>query len=235
MNRLETIASLIPRYARMVVDVGYDHGQLIAMLVRRRPDIRVIGVERQVGAAHRFRRYQKLPSEAASRVRLVHGDGFEAIEDEAFDVAVMAGLGERRIVNILRTSEGTVLRLKRLIFAPLGNRAILRPYLRERSWKIIGERLLLEHGRHYPVFAAQHSERKVNVDLDTWLFGTGLFEQRHPLLPDYLAALARRLTPVLQHAADKSEDLQEFCAKLRPAIDLARSRCAVTAPTVPPA
>jgi len=222
-SRIQTVANLIPHGTRVVVDVGYDHGRLIALLAQQRPDIRVIGVERQPDAAERFWRRNRLPPEARDRILLLCGDGFEVLGHQTPEVAVLSGLGERRILD---AAPQAVARLNRLVMAPLGNRALLRPYLRTRSWTVVEERLLTQHNRYYQVFAACPAcPSDTAADPETWLFGTGLFEQRHPLLAAYLRQLARQLEPMVSHADEKSHDLREFCSRLGPAVELAEARC----------
>lgn len=223
VNRLQTVANLIPCGTTVVADIGYDHGRLISLLSRQRPEIRVIGVERQLGAAKRFWNSNRLPAQVQARIRLIHGDGFEVLGTQTVETAVLAGLGERRIVDILDAAPQVVARLTRLVLAPLGTAAVLRPYLRARSWAVVEERLVVERGRFYQIFAA--CPGKAETDPDTWWFGTQLFEQRHPLLPAYLRQLAHHLEPMVRHADEKSHDLQQFCSRLGPAIKLAETRC----------
>lgn len=185
--RFEDIISLVPADAHSVAEVGYDHGKLLAMLWQKFPHLRLTGVEKQPYAAARFWRRAEGTGISRERLELLWGDGLVPLRDRQLEVLLLAGLSEGRIVEILSREEDVLARCRRLILAPLRPQALLRPFLAERGWSFPEERLCRYHGRYYQAYAAVP---KPAARLDkTWLIGSDLFRQRHPLLPEFLARL----------------------------------------------
>lgn len=212
MTRLDEIAGLVPGDARAAADIGYDHGKLILRLAESHPQLQITGVEKQHDASARFWRVLGESASLRSRVSLVHGDGLEPLRGQETEVIVLAGLGERRIVDVLERGRDVVGRVKRMVFGPLDTRAILRPYLRSIGWSPVAERLIKSRGRFYQVFAAERGDPPVQPD--TWLIGTDLFHQRHPLLPEFLQSLHTTFEPLAARSDDAEQRIPMFAAAI---------------------
>ncbi len=212
MTRWDELAALVPSDARAAADVGYDHGKLILRLAGSHPHLRITGVEKQHDAGARFWRAQGESTSLRSRVSLLHGDGLEPLREQEVEVVVMAGLGERRIVEVLERAHDVVGRARRMVFGPLDTRAILRPYLRSIGWSPVAERLIESRGRFYQLFAAEPGAPPMQPD--TWLVGTDLFRQRHPLLPEFLRSLHATFAPLAARSEDAEERNPTFAAAL---------------------
>ncbi len=216
MSRFEDIASLVPRDARSVADIGYDHGYLIRRLARTHPNLRIVGVERQAHAAERLRRRMASRRYRQARVDLVHGDGLEPLATRDVQIIVLSGLDERRIVQILNRSLPHLSRFRRMVLCPVVTRGILRPYLRSIGWAAVDERLGRLRERFYQAYAVEPGAPSSTND--RWLIGPGLFDERHPLLREFLFDLKRSYDPLIHHYGDGRGHIRQFHASVSQAL-----------------
>lgn len=221
MTRFGAIASLIPRDTTCVADVGYDHGKVIVHLARVCERLRLIGVEQQADAEARFWRRYGWDESLRARVVLLQGDGLHPLATREVEVVVIAGLGEKTIVDMLATSRAILSRVRRLVLAPVGTRGLglLRRHLRATDWAVVEERLIRSKDRFYQIYAAEPGARE--IDERTWLFGTGLFTMHHPLLWEFLNDLKRRYEPMLKHYGDSRHRVPSYYRHIITAIAVA--------------
>jgi tRNA (adenine22-N1)-methyltransferase len=153
--RLAAIAAFVPQSAR-VADIGSGHGQLpLELLGSGRAswcvatDTDAASLDALARAAARF----------PLRLEVRTGDGLEALEpSDRIEVAVIAGMGARRICRILTSSRRPALGIRRFVLAPQAEPALLRGWLLDRGLRIVEEELVEEGGRFYPVIAAEPGE-----------------------------------------------------------------------------
>ena len=221
MTRFHDIVSLIPQGVKSVADVGYDHGRVILLLSKTHEHVRVTGVEQQAQARGRFWRLHGADGTLRPRVELLHGNGLEPLADKRPEVVVIGGLGERSIVEILARSEGILSGIRRLVLAPMDTKGVLRRYLHSISWSVVAERLSRKKGRFYQVYAAEPGMR--SIDESTWLFGTDLFNQNHPLLLEFLTDLRSRYRPLVKYYKDDRDRIPSLYRSINRAIAVARN------------
>jgi tRNA A22 N-methylase len=180
-RRLQMIAGLCVGPA--IVDIGYDHGLLLAALQRQHPGWRLYGVETPAVFAPRG----DLP--AALDLRM--GDGLQAVTGEALDCAVFAGLGEERIRLLLERDWQLAAGLRRLVVCAASLDGRLRPWLAARGWRCAEEHLLAERGRLYLVSACEPGQ-ETERDALRLAMGPRCFDGPDPLLPRWQAFWRRR-------------------------------------------
>jgi len=222
MTRFHDIVSLVPQDARLVADVGYDHGKVIVLLSRANEQLRIVGVEQQAGASARFWRQYGADESLRSRVELLHGNGLQPLKNKGVEVVVLAGLRERGIVDILTRSEGILSGLRRLVLSPMDTKGVVRRYLHSISWAVVEERLRKKKSRFYQVYAAEPGMR--SIDEPTWLFGTALFNQNHPLLLEFLTDLRSKYGPLVKYYGDARHRIPSFYRSINRAIAVAKDR-----------
>ncbi len=126
-----------------MVDVGTGDGQLAGWLAAH--GHRVIATEARLGPAGR----------AAERitdpVELRRGSGLEVVAPGEVEVAVLAGMGGRRILAILAAAPEVVRRLDLLILQPMQHAGELRTDLGELGLTVVAEAEPVERGRRYTV------------------------------------------------------------------------------------
>ena len=174
------MASFVPAEATALVDVGYDHGLLLASLRSQRPDLKLLGVECLPDASERFRkRFGDLG------VTLRYGYGLAPVAPGEVDTVVLAGLSDRTIVEVLDGAQPHWPSLKTVICCPAMVEAYLRPGLRERGFRVLREDLVFEAGRSYDVIVATLGQpRDVPEPWQRW--GPALYEEGHPRLLEHL-------------------------------------------------
>lgn len=193
--RLEAVASLVPQGAEGVADLGYDHGMLLVELRRRLPQARLIGVELQAVCATRFvARYGD-----ATRIELRTGDALTALSPGEVEVAVMAGVGERTLIEALERAPEVAASLRRVVFCPADFKGLARPTLARLGWRIADERVAFEAGRFYEIFAAEPGEE--SGDELSRIYAPRLFERRDPALLPWLLDLRERFSAAIDAAA----------------------------------
>ena len=180
-SRLGLVASRIAPDARCVLDVGYDHGKLLAHLAETRPELRLIGGEVLVDAPARFEATFG-PQLAELRV----GEGLSVVEPGEVDVVVCAGLTDRSILAILEAGRAHLPHLTQVICCPPALETDLRPGLTDLGLRIVDETVAFKRHRSYDVIVcAPGAPRNDSAMAAAW--GPVLVERRDPLLARHLA------------------------------------------------
>ena len=205
-NRLDAVAKYVTPMSR-VVDVGTDHALLPIYLIKNNITDKVIGIEVNEGP------YQKAREKVSSmglddRIKILRGDGLEPIADCLVDIVVIAGLGSRTIVDILKKGAKTLENTKRLIFQPMNKSDILRHYLINQGWYLFDEELILENNRLYEVIVAEPGQSQEIEDMLVEI-GPVLFKKRHELLPLLLEEKMKRYIKI----ADDLEKSSDFVSQ----------------------
>lgn len=183
--RLRAVADCVPEGAS-VADVGADHGLLALELLlsgrARRCVVTEIAAERLVPLRRRLGR-----GVDPSRVAFRAGDGLRALAGDAIpETVVIAGLGGRSLIRLLRDAGAPWEPVRRIVVQPQTEAPAVREALVGLGFRIDDERLVADSGRTYVVVAAAR--------------GDGEAALRHPALSraDWLAVgpvLARSGAP----------------------------------------
>ncbi len=156
-RRLEAVAAFVPFGAR-VADVGADHGLLAVWLVATGRAERCLATEAD---AARLARIGGLPQDdpRASRLERRAGNGLDALQPEdRLDIVVLAGLGAHQICRILASPRSRALTVRRLVLQPQSEAPVLRRWLVEAGFQIVGEALVEDRGRFYAIVVAETGE-----------------------------------------------------------------------------
>ena len=176
-SRLALCAAQIVPDARCVLDVGYDHGQLLAHLAETRPGLRRIGGEVLPHAAERVR-----ATYGAEVADLRQGSGLEVAAPGEVDVVVFAGLTDRTILALLEAGRAHLPHLRQVICCPPALEAHLRPGLARLGLAITDEAIAFKRHRSYDVIASAPGE--VTEPPHPW--GPRLIARRDPHLARHL-------------------------------------------------
>lgn len=175
--RLAAVHALLDDGPGTVLDIGCDHGELVCALHALGRS--AVGVEVRPHLVTALRR---------RGLAGVAGDGFRDAQGGWLggSQAVLAGLGEERILSILERDRERARRCRRLVLCPSTRKGRLRAALAAQGWRILGEDLVEQGGRWYEVLAvtpgvepAQGAELRV---------GPRLIATRHPRLAAFLDA-----------------------------------------------
>jgi len=159
--RLQVVHDATPQGAR-VADIGCDHGQLSAALALSDRASAVFACDMSEAALKKTALTLER-TQMGGRVLLRAGDGLNCLTaEDAVDSAVMAGLGVPRMINILRegfrVEVAATAAIRTLVLQPvtphLSQLALLRAYLRRRSFQIVTETFSLSEARPYVTLTA---------------------------------------------------------------------------------
>lgn len=216
--RLLKIAGLIPENS-VVADVGTDHALLPVYLVITGRSPRVIATEAKPGPLAAARRTVEEFS-AFAHVDLRLGYGLTPIAPREVDVLVIAGIGERTLIEILERSPDVRGACRRLVLQPMGGAAKLRRWLVENGMAMVDEELVRDQGQIHELIVAEPGRgpgSRPGGGPGSGLGGGGvlrgalpaiiqdvclevgpiLWAKRHPLLKDFIGEKLERYRSIL--------------------------------------
>lgn len=163
MKRLETIASLVTKDAK-IIDIGTDHAYLPIYLYKNNitKDITASDISLNV------LEYSKKNIDKAGLsecIKLVQSDGFKNLID-TYDEAVIAGMGTNTIMDILSFDSIP----NSLIISSHNNLYELRAFMQNLGYKIVKEVVVKEKDSYYDVI--KYEKGIDNLSKEEILFGT---------------------------------------------------------------
>jgi len=196
-GRLECAIELLSG-ARVVADVGCDHGRLCCALVQRGAASRCVAIdisEPSLKKAEHLAR--KIGAENRIETRL--GDGLAPLAAGEADALAILGMGGTLMAQML-DADPPLMGAGRCVLQPMRAAEDIRRWLYERRYPVLGDRVVLDAGRYYQVFSVgppQSGRQPLPAGWpeDCFLLGYTAFGNREPLLPplaERLLATARR-------------------------------------------
>ena len=152
--RLKAVASLISPGLR-VADIGTDHG-LLALWLKANGANSVVAADLRPGpleAARRSAREYGMEKELS----FVLSDGFEKLDTEALDLAVIAGMGGETIAAILSRLSPAERAHIRLVLQPQSKEEELCRALEELGYSLARAAAVRDAGRLYVAFSARYT------------------------------------------------------------------------------
>ena len=203
-NRLAAIAKYITPNTN-VVDVGTDHALLPIFLIQNTISSKVVGVE--LNREPYLKAKNKVAALGLDRyIDLRLGYGLEPVQNDQVNIIVIAGMGAKTIIEILKRGAGLIKKVDRIILQPMNGCELIRTYLHHnRNLAIVDEDIVMENGRLYEIIVAEHG---VSRDFDDILIEIGsiLFKKKHPLFPILLEKKIQRYKKIADNL-DKSNKL----------------------------
>ncbi len=167
-----------------VIDVGTDHAYLPIALIREGISSSALACDINEGPIASAR--ENIAAAGLSdliQTRLT--DGLHGTEDFAADDVLIFGMGGELIVRIL--SEASFVKDERvgLVLQPMSRASVLRRYLVENGFEIVGEALTFED-KYYQTIAARYSGKCDELsDVEAWV-GSKNIETRPPLFEGFV-------------------------------------------------
>jgi len=187
--------------AKLVADVGCDHGRLACALVQRGVASRCIATDvsgPSLKKAERLIRHLELEDRVETRL----GDGLEPIAEGETDALAILGMGGTLMARILGAANTPLNGAERCVLQPMRAAEDIRSWLYERNYPVLDDRVVREAGRYYQVFSVAPPQSTRQTLPDGWpeecfLLGYKAFENRDPLLKPLvirmLSSVTRRL------------------------------------------
>ena len=153
--RLSLTASMV-RDSSRVVDVGCDHGKLLAWLITSGRCIYAYAVDISRPS---LKKATDLFVELAiqDRVQSICADGLDDVSSDDVDDIVIAGLGSDTIERIISRAPWLKDSNKHLILVPSSRHAQLRRYIYSEGYEIIKEEAVEDASHCYTVMSVRYS------------------------------------------------------------------------------
>lgn len=160
--RLNAVADLVQK-GSTIADVGTDHGYIPVYLCKQGIIKGAVAADINEGPLSSCETLV-LQEELSAVIKTRLSNGFDNIDNNEFDTAIIAGMGGELISDILSRAK---LNDKHLILNPMTHPEITRKYLYSNGFEIIND-LIIKDGKHYYcVFDAKYTgliEDKNEVD-----------------------------------------------------------------------
>lgn len=186
--RLRKIVAMVPN-CDVLADIGTDHGYVLIELIKSGKIAKGIASDNKkkpLGIANRNSREEGVFESMEFRL----GEGFQTLKFHEADGAVVAGMGGILTRDILQESLSVLKDMDFILLQPAQNPEILRKYLYEGPYDILGEDMVKEDRRFYEYILVRYNENpeKRRRNLGEYQIGECLLETRHELLNDLLAS-----------------------------------------------
>ena len=159
--------------AKIVADVGCDHGCLAAAVACEDAAQRVIATDISSASVGKTKALA-LSLGLSGRIEAFRADGLSGllpmVEGSPFKIAI-CGMGGELIAHILEHDIETARRAALVVMQPMRGEAELRLFLREQGFRIEDERVVREGARFYQLIAAAYGSQEAIPD---W-FPTGFY------------------------------------------------------------
>lgn len=192
--RLKAIGDFVMP-GNIVADIGTDHAYLPIYLIEQGITQTALACDVHLGpynAAKRAVRQAGLEERIAVRL----GDGLTVLAPGEAETVVIAGMGGATMVDILTGKPEVTVAVKQLVLQPMNAAKNLRLWLVESGWEIVQEDLVFDEGRLYEIICAGPGKQTF-VEEIFYEVGPKLWENRHPLLTQHIAALRAQTEKIL--------------------------------------
>ena len=193
-GRLSLCAEMVREGSRLA-DIGTDHGYLPIELCRSGKcpsalacDVNPLPLQ---SAQENITKYG-----LSDRIQTRLSDGLKAVLPDEADDIVIAGMGGETVAAILQAAPWLQSSHLRLILQPMSHAEILRRWLSENGFAILGETLTYEDQYYQTIHARFHGETYCLTEEEAF-FGEKILEGDSPLLEGYLKKRAETLNTVI--------------------------------------
>lgn len=195
-----------------VADVGCDHGFLDVYLVQTGKIDGALAMDVRKGPLAAAAAHVK-EAGLSDRIETRLSDGLSKFQVGEAEKLVCAGMGGPLMQRILTDSPEKTESFREMILQPQSELCEFRAFLREKGYRIVEERILVEDGKYYfpmKVVTGGLPEKEPSDEGRTEIYdryGKGLILRKDPLLLEYLEDQKRIMEDILTRlrAQDASE------------------------------
>ncbi len=212
--RLEAVVDLCPK-AKVIADIGCDHGLVTAELVLQDKTETVIAVEKSAQCLN------KAVSLADSInilqfVSFREGDGFNpTTKHDKIKFAIIAGMGGDEIIKIL---ENKPKKLFDFVLQPMKDSLKLREYLVLHGFRILVDKLVKEDNKFYDVIRVTKGRDSLS-ELEL-IFGKTNFTDNYEVFYEYLINRQKQLADFKAQVGGLASKLQVEYNRIQEALSL---------------
>jgi len=198
----------------VVADIGTDHGFIPIWLLQNGRAEKVIMTDINEGPLAKAKRNAE-EAGVLEGFELRLGDGLAPIADGEADSVIIAGMGGELIARILEDDPLKARSFPLLVFQPRTRSSVLRHWLCDNDFNIVGESLVREGGRICQVLSAMPAEHSPKGETffeeADYHVAPLLFWNRDPLLEDFLKQKVANCETVLRELSNSdSQDAERL-------------------------
>ncbi len=186
-DRLKNIVDMIT-VGNRVADIGTDHGYVPVYLCEHRISPKVIAMDINEGPLFMAKQNIK-QAHFEDRIETRLSAGFEKLNPNEVDTAVIAGMGGELIKSILSDKPDVTNDLKELILSPHSEIPLVRRYLQDTRHQIVDEKMLMDEGKYYVIIKTarlREDEKAVCYSDEECKYGPVLLKNRDAIFLQYL-------------------------------------------------
>ena len=171
--------------ARVVADVGCDHGRLSCTLIQQEIAQRCIAIDISEPSLQKAERLiEQIGAQDCIETRL--GDGLKMLQPGEADAIAILGMGGTLIAQILDVTPPLMGSIK-CVMQPMRGAEDIRRWLYERNYPVLEDRVVFDTGRYYQVFsvgapAQERQQLPLGWPENCFLLGYIAFEKHEPLM-----------------------------------------------------
>ncbi len=189
-KRLKYIADFVLQGSKLA-DIGTDHAYIPTYLaLNERIDFAIASdiAKGPCEAARCTINKENLQNEIEVR----QADGLQGIDAGEVDTVVIAGLGGRTIIDILKDGKEQLSTVQNLILQPMVQTNAVRQWLIDNCWAIAKEELVFEDDYIYQIIFAQKTPNVSRLSKLQLEIGPRLMENKHPLLNKHIQNIIKQ-------------------------------------------
>jgi len=160
-NRQKAIASLV-KPTDIIADIGCDHGRLSVYFLQNDIAKKVIATDiskKSIEKANALAEHCGYADYLETR----QGDGLNVLQKGEVKLAIIAGMGSLKIIDILKQPYSKDLKL---ILQPMSQSDLLRKWLFENNFFIIEELIARERNRFYEILLVEEGHMPLLFDFE---------------------------------------------------------------------
>ncbi len=211
-NRLKTVADIVLKQQTSgIIDVGCDHALLDIYLLQNNEDLRIIASDLREkplrSAKKNIEKYSFL-----NKIELRLQDGLGVLDD-FIDTAVISGMGEETIVDILNNGKEYLEHVDRLIISSNNKFERLRKDISEMGFIINDERIVYEEDKYYIIMEFIKGNKKYNKK--ELFFGPLLLNNKDELFYQYFNYLKEVDNNILKSIPKDNKKTEEIINEIK--------------------
>ncbi len=204
--RLQKIIDLLASPTK-VADIGTDHAYIPIYLAQNsKSEVLIASDINQMPCQAAYEHIKE--AELADQIEVRQGAGLSTLEVGEVEQAIIAGMGSRTIIDILKADYKLAQKLDKIILQPMAGAGLLRRWLYHNNFKIIEEGLVKEEEHLYQFIVARPGEME-GLDPLVVELGPQLITSNDELLLEYLNIIKNKWLRIISDISKSDPEHQK--------------------------